>query len=200
MAFEEPVVEEAQAETDSIAEEDTIEEADQDVVEVEAVEEVAESSPAAQAVKQKTASLGLGDVVIPPLDETQKELVDTPVDKIPEEMLFVPVPLAARLAASNVTSVTELANRQRELIKTQATKLTTDKPPPPEIRFRLIDSAGAIVFKFTTSLDIPAGTEDRIKEQLGQKSRLLESDSEDDEAPPSLFEAFAVYAEESDES
>ena len=49
--------------------------------------------------------MGIGDVVIPPLDDTQKELLDTPVDSITEEMLFTPVPLVARLAVSNVTTI-----------------------------------------------------------------------------------------------
>lgn len=58
-------------------------------------------------------SLGLSDLVIPPPDERWQKLLDTPVDSIPEEQLFTPVPLIARLAASNVTYINELALRQR---------------------------------------------------------------------------------------
>ena len=62
------------------------------------------------------------------------------------------------------------------------------EPLAPEIRVTKIDSSGGIAFKFTVPLDLPAGTE----------ARLL-SDSEDAKEA-SLFEAFAVYAESTDES
>ena len=39
---------------------------------------------AADPNEVEVTSLGLGSVVIPPLDETQTELLDMPVDSIPE--------------------------------------------------------------------------------------------------------------------
>ena len=34
---------------------------------------------------------------VPPLDDEQAEIVSTPVEEIPEDKIFVPVPLVARL-------------------------------------------------------------------------------------------------------
>lgn len=118
LAPEEQILEEAEVGADSEADADAeVEtgaeagEADKDEVDAEVVAETAEPTPVEAAAKEKVASLGLGDVVIPPLDAAQKELLDTPVDAIPEEDLFIPVPLVARLAASNVTSIQDLALR-----------------------------------------------------------------------------------------
>ena len=99
--------------------------------------------------KETSASLGLGDVVIPPMDETQAELLDVKIDAIPPAMLFIPVPLAARLTKGGVDDVKELALLQRESVKKQATAEKTEAPPAPEIRVGKIDSAGKIGFKFT---------------------------------------------------
>ena len=118
-----------------------------------------------------------------------------PVNEIPEEYLFTPVPLLARLDATNVTYVQDLVNRQRQAITKQAkVELATNVPPPPEMRL------GSILFKFATPMDIPAGTKDRINKMLDQKKRRLESDSRDDQGSPNLFEIHAVYTEETDEN
>lgn len=78
---------------------------------VEVVEKAVEKLKPVKVPNPEIARLGLGEIVIPPLDKTQKELLDTPVDDIPEESLFIPVPLVARLASSNVTVVQDLAKR-----------------------------------------------------------------------------------------
>ena len=95
----------AEAKTQAISQavNDKIEKADQDVVAVD--NKVGAESNLVEVFSPKITSLGLGSVFIPPLDKTQKKLLDTPVDLIPQKMLFSPMPLAARLASSNVTYV-----------------------------------------------------------------------------------------------
>ena len=53
------------------------------------------------------------------MTEDQVELVSTPVDEIPEENLFDPAPLVARLTAG-VESVKALADRQSEYMAEKA--------------------------------------------------------------------------------
>ena len=67
--------------------------------------EVGEIAEPPSTVDPALKRLGMDKVVIPPLDDVQKELLDIEVDSIPEDKLFIPVPLAARLAYSNVTVV-----------------------------------------------------------------------------------------------
>ena len=88
-----------------------------------------------------------------------------PVNEIPEEYLFTPLPLLARLDATNVTYVQDLVDRQRQSITKQAkVELATKVPPKPEMRLAKIDNSGSILFKFSKSMDFPAETEDRLKE------------------------------------
>ena len=56
------------------------------------------------------------ELEVPPLNDEQADIITTPVDKIPETKMFVPVPLAARLT-TGVPNVKKLVLRQRELIK-----------------------------------------------------------------------------------
>ena len=92
------------------------------------------------------------------MTEDQVELVSTPVDEIPEENLFDPAPLVARLTAG-VESVKALADRQSEYMAEQA----VDKPEP-EARIQKISSSGRVKVQFTSELDIPEGTLEKIKQ------------------------------------
>ena len=74
---------------------------------LEASEPVTPRAPTTKDAESQVAGLGLqDDVVVPVLDAQQKALMEVPIDTMSEEMLFTPgVPLVARLAASNITSV-----------------------------------------------------------------------------------------------
>ena len=85
----------------------TVQEAQAQIAEVQVVLEDVLGAPTNKDAVSPVAGLGLrDDVVIPVLDEQQKALMEVPIDTMPEEMLFTPVvPLIARLAASNITSL-----------------------------------------------------------------------------------------------
>ena len=42
---------------------------------------------------------GLPNLIVPPISKEQEELLNTPVDQIPESKLFTWIPMEARLAA-----------------------------------------------------------------------------------------------------
>ena len=69
------------------------------------------------------ASLGLGDVMIPELDDAQVALLDIKIDEVPLEKLFTPVPMVARLIEGGIADLKELARRQRKEITNQAKEI-----------------------------------------------------------------------------
>ena len=100
------------------------------------------------------AAIGLKDVKIPPLSKTQAEILKVETDQIPQEMLFEPVPLVARLT-KGVPEIATLAKRQRETI-TEEVAAGDLNNRPPEVRFNRVDSEGGLSLKFTEPLEIPS--------------------------------------------
>ena len=71
-------------------------------------------------IEQAIAVAGMpADYKVPPITKKQADLVKTPVDDIPAEALFTPIPLAARLT-TGVPNVKALVLKQREATKAAA--------------------------------------------------------------------------------
>ena len=100
---------------------------------------------------------------VPPLDEEQAEIVNTPVDAIPENQMFVPVPLVARLT-TGVPNVKKLVQRQRELVSKQAASSSGGDSRPPETRIDKFSNSGSMKMRFTAPIKLPEGTQDKIQE------------------------------------
>ena len=75
--------------------------------------------------------------------------------------MFVPVPLVARLT-TGVTNVKKLALRQRELVTQQAAESSSGGSRPPEPRIDKFSNSGSMKMRFTSSVNIPDGTFDKI--------------------------------------
>ena len=136
----------------------------------EEVEEDAEQASELEDDKDPTPSTERGDTkptestlskrvrgipantVVPTLSKEEEELVNTPVEEIPETNLFDPAPLVARLMAG-AEQVQELADRQTDVFAKQAVSA-----PVPEARITKVTSSGKVIIQFTSDLDIPAGT------------------------------------------
>ena len=70
------------------------------------VEEVVPEEEQIVVIEKKVEIGGL-NLVVPPVTKKQAALIETPVEEIPEDLLFTPVPLAARLT-TGVKNVKEL--------------------------------------------------------------------------------------------
>ncbi len=79
-------------------------------------------------------------ITIPPLRTNQVAILATPIDALPEKLLFTPVPLVARLT-SGVDGVKSLIARQKDLVKETAASESGDSRPP-EARVKRIDNSG----------------------------------------------------------
>ena len=63
--------------------------------------------------KLKTVqNLGIPDLVVPELSQEEQKLLETPVDELPENLLFAPIPLEARIV-EGVESIQQLNRYQR---------------------------------------------------------------------------------------
>jgi len=97
---------------------------------------------------------------VPELEEEQIELILTPVQNIPEEKIFTPVPLVARLT-SGVSNVKEIAKRQRENV-TKGANSAKGSAIPPEARVKKFTNSGSLKMIFTSPLKIPDGVLEEI--------------------------------------
>ena len=122
------VIKNVQSEGSDQEEENDSEEPDQDLFQEEddmddnatgSADSASSQSSSSTTVKGKTLEIpaevsipGAPHLKVPPLKEEQKELLTTPVEDIPEEKLFAPIPLVARLT-TGVPNVKDLVLRQR---------------------------------------------------------------------------------------
>ena len=106
---------------------------------------------------------GFKKIIVPPLTEEQEEIVNTPVEEIPEALVFVPVPLAARLT-TGVPDVKKLARRQRELITQEAAEAPSSATRPPETRIDKFSNSGSMKMRFTAPVSVPDGTQEKVNE------------------------------------
>ena len=121
------------------------------------MDKILEVEPTAMSV-----ALGIPNVVIPPVSKKQLALLETPVDDIPPEEVFTPIPLVARLT-TGVKNVKQLVLKQREIITSMATDTSRQSGPrPPETRIKGFDNAGGIKMGFTSKIGFPQGIKDRI--------------------------------------
>ena len=77
---------------------------------------------------------------------------------MPEENLFDPAPLVARLT-TGIANVRSLADRQSKFMA----ELAVDKPQP-EARIKKISTSGQVTLLFTSDLNIPEGTLELINQ------------------------------------
>ena len=68
----------------------------------------------------------------------------------------------------------ELGKRQRSTITDQAVHLKSGKPLPPEARVSNFDNNGSVKLDFTSSLNIPDGATDEVKNEREANRRRLE--------------------------
>ena len=116
---------------------------------------------------------------VPSLKQDQVVILKTDAADIPEEKLFTPVPLIARIT-TGVPNVVELARRQRETIGQTASEGSSLKTLPPEARVDKFTNGGSLKMAFTQNIEFPDGTEDLIKEQnRSNKRRLAEGRPEE---------------------
>ena len=73
-------------------------------------------------------------------------MLTLPVDEIPSDMLFVPIPLKDRLS-NGAANVRELALRQRQSVTEAA-----EEKRRPEVRIRDFSNSGKIRLGFTDGL------------------------------------------------
>ena len=68
-----------------------------------------------QVIKEQfePKNLGIPDFVVPPTTPLQDYLLKIPPSKIPEQLLFAPIPLEARMA-TGIVNLKQLANEQRK--------------------------------------------------------------------------------------
>ena len=122
------------------------------------------------------------------MDDEQVSIVTTPVREIPIEKLFTPVPLVARMT-QGVTNVKELILKQREEVTKRASVTSSAATRPPECRVSKFSNAGSLKMGFTSSVNVPDGTTDKIREQNLRNRRLL---ADGLPTEPNMIEVFAV--------
>ena len=85
-----------------------------------------------------------------------------PVEEIPPQKLFVPIPLVARMT-QGVPNVKKLILKQRELVTQRAAESTSSSPTrPPEVRVSKFTNSGSMKMRFTSQINVPEGTTEKI--------------------------------------
>ena len=82
------------------------------------------------------------NIMIPQLEQEQVKILETPIDELKEDELFIQIPLAARLI-NGVSNVKQLAQRQRETSNKKAANQNGSKRPP-EARINNISNSGRL--------------------------------------------------------
>ena len=175
---EEEQEEEAISETSETVEEEVIEEVAEEAEQAGELEDDKDPTPSTERGDTKPTESTLSkrvrgipaNTVVPTLSKEEEELVNTPVEEIPETNLFDPAPLVARLMAG-AEQVKELADRQTDVFAEKAVSA-----PVPEARITKVTSSGKVIIQFTSDLDIPAGTLESINESKDTGRRRLEGE------------------------
>ena len=100
------------------------------------------------------------------------------VDDIPEELIFTPIPLEARLS-KGTKSVVNLAQRQREVILEETISASSNYERPPEARLAEISPSGSLKLRFTKKINFSEDLKEKIsnsKEQRRQLQQIVDED------------------------
>lgn len=113
------------------------------------------------------------------MNEEQKELLKAPVESIPPQFMFVPIPLAGRIT-KGVDNLKQVVQKQRDILAKQATVPKEERPPETRVQ---VDNFRGVKVGFTEKIKVSGDAAKTVKDQVNESRRRLKNGDASGESP-----------------